>query len=249
MSTINIFIVKDTLEEGERLRTFLESKSYTVVGISNSFREALLLYPKLPIDILIIDMFLDANPDGIRLVESISNSKHQLKPFIFLAGTTHKDVYERVRRIKPFSILNKPFHEMEILYSLHSFQEELRGKPTLDVTKMSSMDLFKQDFIFVRKKNALHKLAFTDILFVEVENRYCNIITEKEKYVVLISLGKVRDFLDTTIFLQTHRKYIVNITAIEQIILKDNLLILKGNHRVTISTKYKNILRYFTILR
>lgn len=103
--------------------------------------------------------------------------------------------------------------------------------------------------LFIKKKNSLHKVSLTDIIYVEVENRYCNIITEKEKFVVLISLGKIKEFLDATLFLQLHRKYIVNSHAIEQIIPKDNLVILKGQHTVTLGVKYRKILKEFIILK
>jgi DNA-binding LytR/AlgR family response regulator len=62
-----------------------------------------------------------------------------------------------------------------------------------------------------------------EILYIEVEERYCNIITEKKKFVILISLTKL--VLCWVINLQEHRNILVNSAKIEEIILADNLIV------------------------
>ena len=102
--------------------------------------------------------------------------------------------------------------------------------------------------MFIKKKNALKKVALNDILYIEVEERYCNIITEKEKFVILISLTKISDLLDKNKFIRTHRNTIVNADKIEEIILADNLVILKGNHKINLGDTYKDFIKKMNIL-
>ena len=107
------------------------------------------------------------------------------------------------------------------------------------------------DFYFEKEskmKKSLKKVALTDILYIEVENRYCNIITEKEKFVILISLTKISELLDKNKFIKTHRNTIVNSAKIEEIFLTDNLIILKGNHRINLSDTYKDFIKNMNIL-
>lgn len=245
----NIFIVNETLNEANRLKEILEAKYYNVVGVSNCYNEAKYLYQKLEIDILIVDVFLNSSTDGLQFVESLSIGNREIQPFIFLTNSTRTDLYDRLSKVNPFSIINKPYNELEILYTLDRIQERIKNNYTFNITNVYPETKAKLDFIFVRKKNALHKITFSEIIFIEVENRYCNIYTQKEKYVVLMSLSKVNDLLDPSMFLQTHRKYIVNINMIEKIMLKDNLLILKGDHRIILSSKYRSLLNSFTILK
>ena len=87
------------------------------------------------------------------------------------------------------------------------------------------------------------------ILYIEVEERYCNIITESEKFVILISLGKIIELLDVNKFCRTNRNFIINIEKIEEIFMSDNLVILKGNHKITLSDNYKDLIKRFTILK
>ena len=102
--------------------------------------------------------------------------------------------------------------------------------------------------MFIKKKNSLKKVAINDILYIEVEERYCNIITEKEKFVIQISLTKISNLLDKNKFVKTHRNTIVNKDKIEEIILADNLIILKGDHKINLSDTYKDFLKKMNIL-
>ena len=88
-----------------------------------------------------------------------------------------------------------------------------------------------------------------DIICIEVEERYCNIISEQDKFVILISLTKLLKLLDNNVFCRTHRNFIVNINKIEEIIPADNLILLSGNHKVTLSETYKDLLKRLTTLR
>ncbi|MEM6685125.1 MAG: response regulator transcription factor [Bacteroidota bacterium] len=247
MNTIQVFLIKENSQEAAFLKTMLESNSCNVIGIATNYKEALIAYKKLTIDIVITDMLINGTPDGIAFVENIQMSKKKMCPFIYLTGFENRDMYERAKLTKPFAILHKPFNEIEILFTLENIITMLQEQSNEFIKENTSVHKANTN-LFIKKKNALHSVPQKNILFIEVENRYCNIITEKEKFVVLISLGRIKEFLDQNNFLQVHRKYIVNTQMIEKIIPKDNLIILKGNYNITLGVKYKTILKGFTIL-
>ncbi|AXG69828.1 putative transcriptional regulatory protein pdtaR [Kordia sp. SMS9] len=248
MRTINVFLVKEKDEKVTILKKLLDSHSYHVIGIANSYQEALLLYPRFLVDIIITDIMLNGKPDGIAFIENLLFSKEKLCPFIYLTGFENRHLYQRAKLTKPFAILHKPFNEIAMLYTLENVIEKLQTR-TDDHLKSYLTSKIDEHSFFIKKKNTLHKVLLKNIIYIEVENRYCNIVTQKEKFVVLISLGKIKEFLDASVFLQIHRKYIINSSAIEQIIPKDNLIILKGNHSVTLGVKYKTILRQLVIIK
>lgn len=248
MKIINVFLIKETLQKIINLKKLLELNSYNVIGIATSYQEALLTYNRLSVDIIITDMFIDENPDGITFIENLLMSNKEICPFIYLTGFENRHLYQRAKLTKPFAILHKPFNEIEILYTLENILEKLQQQSNEVIKKDQNSEESKKS-LFIKKKNTLHRVHLENIIYIEVENRYCNIITENEKYVVLISLGKIKEFLDSRIFLQIHRKYIINSLAIEQIIPKDNLIILKGDYTVTLGVKYKKILKSLVILR
>jgi two-component system LytT family response regulator len=103
--------------------------------------------------------------------------------------------------------------------------------------------------LFIKKGKALKKVLIEDIVYIEVEKKYCNIITENEKFVILISLTKILELLDASKFCRTHRNYIVNTEKIMEIIPIDNLVVLAGNHTATLSAKYKGLMEQIRVLR
>lgn len=248
MDKINILIIEDTKSEALALQEVLLNNNYNIVGIANTYQEALSLFYELTIDIVIIDVFLDGNPDGITFAETISIVPNIIKPFVFLTNSKDRKIFERAKLTKPFSFLLKPFNELEILYAIEMAVEKFYKQPNVFVSEHQDT-VISDSYLFIKKKNTLNKVQLNEIIYIEVDDRYCNIITEKEQFIIQISLGKISELLGNKIFLQTHRKYIVNSNAIEKIILNDNLLVLKGNHKITFSGKYKEIIKKFTVLK
>ena len=141
----------------------------------------------------------------------------------------------------------KPFNELEILYALEMAVEKFYEQTNVFLSEDQDT-VISNDYLFIKKKNALKKVSLQDILYIEVEERYCNIVTEKEKFVIMISLTKISELLNKDIFIRTHRNYIVNTDKIEEIILADNLIILKGGHKVNLSDNYKDFIKKMNIL-
>lgn len=248
MEEVNVFIFKTSDEEALALKNVLMSNSYNVVGIACNLEDALTQYFNLSIDIMIIDLFIKDSLDGIAFVEHILFSHHTIEPFIFLTNSNNASLYKKVKYTRPLAILNHPFNELEILYTLEGAAKKSFKYIKKHISPKDNIHIDERS-IFLKKKNAFYRINLKNIIYIEVENRYCNIITDKGKFIVMMPLSKIKEYLNASLFIQTHRKYIVNSETIEQIVLRDNLLILKGNHKVNMSTSYKKILQNFKILK
>lgn len=248
MDNINVLIIEDTLLESDRLTKVLKANNYSIVDVATTLKDALYAFYNKAIDIIVIDIFLNGNPDGIAFAETIDANPNASKPFVFLTNSTDRKIFERAKLTQPFSYLMKPFNELEILYALEMAVEKFYAQPNVFLGGEEDT-IISNDHLFIKKGNALKKVLLTDIIYIEVEEKYCNIITENEKFVILISLTKIIKLLDSSIFSRTHRNYIVNTEKIIEIIPKDNLIVLLGNHHVTLSETYKNILKKIRTLK
>jgi len=247
MDNINVLIIEDTPEQSDALSKVLLANKYNIVGIARSYTEALKLFYAHDVDIVVIDVFLDGKPEGITFAETINIIPNASKPFVFLTSSQDRQIFERAKLTKPFSFLMKPFNELEIIYALEIALEKFYEQSNVFFSEDQDT-VISNDYLFIKKKNALKKVSLTNIIYIEVEERYCNIITEKEKFVIMISLTKISELLDKEKFIKTHRNYIVNKDKIEQIILSDNLIILEGNHKVNLGDSYKDFIKKATIL-
>ena len=248
MDNINVLIIEDTPAESDALVKVLTENNYNIVGVARTHQEALTIFYQNTIDIVVIDVFLDGKPDGITFAETINIVPNGQKPFVFLTSSKDRQIFDRAKLTKPFSFLLKPFNELEILYALEMALEKFYEQTNVFHSEDQNT-VISSDTLFIKKNKVLKKVQIKDILYIEVEDRYCNIITETEKFVILISLTKIIQLLDAARFCQTHRNYIVNLSKIEQINVNDNLIILKGNHKITLSDKYKDFVKNFRILK
>jgi two-component system LytT family response regulator len=247
MDNINVLLIEDTASQSDALKKVLIENNYTVVGVATNYTDALSMFYKYTVDVIIIDVFLDGKPDGITFAETITIIPNASKPFVFLTSSRDRQIFERAKLTHPFSFLMKPFNDLEILYAIEMAVEKFYAQTNVFLSETEDT-VISNESLFIKKKNALKKVALSDIIYIEVEDRYCNIVTEKEKFVILISLTKISVLLQKNKFIRTHRNYIVNADKIEEIIIADNLIILKGNHKVSLSEKYKDFIKKINII-
>jgi two-component system LytT family response regulator len=249
MDELNVLVIEDTAAESDALVKVLVSNGYNVVGVAPTYSEALRLFYRNKVDVVIIDIFLNGNPEGITFAETINVIPNSSKPFVFLTSSNDRQIFERAKLTRPFSFLMKPFNELEILYAIELAVEKFNNQNDTFFDDDNQDTVISDEFLFVKKGKSLKKVLITDIVYIEVEERYCNIITEKEKFVILISLIKILELLDASKFCRTHRNYIVNSEKIVEIIPADNLVLLSGNHKAILSDKYKKFVNKFQVLK
>lgn len=104
-----------------------------------------------------------------------------------------------------------------------------------------------QDGLYVHDNGYYVKLLFSEILWIEAARSYCCIeTTGKKNYVVTYPLAEVKKKLPSSIFIQTHRSYLVNMNKIDKFI--GNVLYI-GNKSIPISRKLKKeVLDLFSFL-
>ena len=248
MENLNILIIEDDQELALELSEILEDYKYNVVAVARNYKEALTKYYQFNIDLVIIDIFLGDNPEGITFAETISTVPNAIKPFLFLTSSKDQQIFERAKLTNPFRYLLKPFNELELLYAIEMAIEKFYGQLNVFASKTENTVIAKE-YLFIKKRNTLKKVYFNNIIYIEVDNRYCNIITEIENFIIQISLSKIYEYLTQNFFKQVHRKYIVNTDMIEEISLSKNSLLLKNDHLISFSESYRDIIKSFSILK
>lgn len=245
---INILIVEDTPAESDALLAILDEQQFNVVGVARTHQEALSLFFSNKVDLLVLDVFLNGNPDGIAFAETMNAMPDGAKPFVFLTSSTDRTIFDRAKLTKPFSFLMKPFNPLEVIYALEMAIEKFYGQE--EVFESDEEDtVIGNEYFFIKKKNILKKVAVSDIVNIEVEERYCTIYSISDKFVVQISLAKIMDQLDPEVFIRTHRNCIVNRHCIEEIQSTDNLLLMNNGKLVPVSERYKDVFKHFRFIR
>ncbi len=239
MKPITILLIEDNQKEATLLKKQLENNNFEIIAIAKTLDQALDYYYTKDFDFVIIDIFLNEEPHGIRFAEVITKNKNSLNPFLFLTSSTSIKVFENAKLTSPSSYLLKPYNELELIFAIQLAFEKFSGATNI-FTKQENPSVYFNQRFFIKKNNILYKLLPQDILYVNVEGRYSSIVTKEGSFIVHLSLKEFIKKIDNQHFIRVHRNFIVNLTKIQQVFLQDNLILLENNHRVTISRIHKN---------
>jgi PAS domain S-box-containing protein len=112
LSKAKILIVEDSFIVAYHLKATLQSEGYSVIGNEESGENALAFLETQKPDLVLMDIMLNGELDGIETARIIK-MKHNL-PVIYITALTDKDTIQRAKITEPFGYLTKPFEDREI---------------------------------------------------------------------------------------------------------------------------------------
>jgi len=112
MSKATILIVEDSFIVSYHLQATLENEGYTVVGKCDSGEAAIEFISKTSPDIVLMDIMLNGQLDGIQAASLIKNRFNV--PVIYITALTDKDTINRAKHTEPYGYVTKPFEDREI---------------------------------------------------------------------------------------------------------------------------------------
>ena len=108
-----ILIVEDESLLAITMEECLVMDGYEIVGIASSGEKAMEYAEKYRPDLVIMDIFLKDDPDGIQATEHIN--RHTDIPVIYLTGNTDSVTYKRAMETKHYGYYEKPMPAVELL--------------------------------------------------------------------------------------------------------------------------------------
>jgi len=199
MATLNkkIVLVEDEVLIADSLSRNLEEHGYQVVGHALDFDEAMEVISETNPDLVILDINLEAEKNGIEVAEQIKD-RFQL-PFIYLTSHLDSATLEAAKETQPAGYLTKPFH-FESLYTtievaLHNFTKKTQNKAEV-ILKTGTMN---------------ERVSVSDILYLKSDHVYVEVVLKKKTLLIRKSLKALLEELPENLFFQVHRSYAVNI--------------------------------------
>ncbi len=248
---MKILIIEDEFILASELSETLESEGYEVVLTADNGREALDFYKENEVDLVLCDININGDWDGIETVTKLIAVKQV--PIIYLTAFTDKDTLERAKATFPAAYIPKPYHitnlRMAIELAINNFAVKIQpsylnilkdGKPDIQ-----SKEMFLQvnDDIFIKQNYQFVKFSLSEILYLEADNIYTNIITSQKKYAIRQAIGNVHERLPMKNLVRVHRSFVVNINKIDS--FNEYEVIVHG-HTIPISRTYKDeFMKYF----
>lgn len=239
----HILIVEDNPLIAEDLMAGIREFGHVPVGSAVNADEAMKLLRAHPVDLVLLDVGLEGEIDGIQLAGLIRD-KYNL-PFIFLTAFYDDRTISRIKATRPEAYLVKPIDEHSLKTTLEVTLHNVRHK-TSEPTVSEQETMVDAEHFFIKVKQGLQKIMLQDILFFEAYDNYAYVYTDGQKHLMGHSLKAIEDRLPGRPFLRVHRSYIVNIEKINRI---DEIYLIIGNHQVPIGKTYRSeIMKHIRLL-
>ena len=166
-----ILIVEDEPILYERLRRFLVKENFNVLQYTKSYNEAITSLKLKTPDLVLLDINLQGEKDGIDLGEELY--KTYKIPFIYVTDFADDVTFKRALRTNPniFEVKTKPQIDTEHL--LRSIKTVLQQQKTTEKTPaegiMVYIDYLDKIKLYGKNKVTRVPLNFTDITFITTE--------------------------------------------------------------------------------
>lgn len=168
MSQIKVLIVEDDDVTAMNLKLTLQKYGYQIVSIAQDTIQARNKINIYKPDILLIDISLKNDNDGIELAAAIKE-KHAI-PFIFLTAHTDDTMIEQAKTTEPYGYIVKPFDPKSlhttIQMALYRFAEERKRLDSLDNLKTDKLNLEK--LLYNKKMEDKPIVPFGDGYYLDI---------------------------------------------------------------------------------
>jgi DNA-binding LytR/AlgR family response regulator len=246
---VRIYIVEDRAITRMTIEDVLVKAGYEIVGSSVKAEQAWEAICSNEIDLVILDINLVGDKDGIWIATQIRENLNI--PFIFLTAFGDSKTLGKVMETSPNGYLMKPFKNADILSSvaiaLQNFasgkKAAMEKKPKAEPGNVMAL----KDCIFVKDDYAFVKLRVDEIRYLKSDNNYVEIYVKEKMKLVRCKLKEVQEFLPADKFVQIHRSHVVNIEKIEKF---GSGFVIMGADRLPVSSSHKDkLMAKFTMLK
>jgi len=235
---LNIVVVEDEPIIGDHVILTLRSLGFRPWGPAITLNEAKGYINRGPVDLVLIDINLDGQHDGIEL--GFFLKKYHNIPHVFLTANTDEQTVQKAKQTLPMGFVVKPFRREELYTSIEIALSNWKVLQSDKVNSMGSTQVGaeKPRFFYVPIDGNKVKIFTDEIVLISSAHVYVEIsMMDGQKYLVRSSMSQFLTNLPTSRFVRIHRSHCVNMSYAER--FDGRNLWVKG-HPLPVSKSYKD---------
>lgn len=228
---MKILLIEDEELYADQVEMLIDKMGHELIGVYDSSDKVLPAIKDHTPDLILMDVHIRGDYDGIELTELILQDYEV--PVIFITSMKDDLTFKRASRVGATNFIIKPFDQVQLQRAI-----ELATAKNIKDDNHTSTEIEISDHFFARRKDQYEKVIVDEIDFIEADGQYSLVHANDKKYVLSISLTKILSKLANDDFIQTHRSYIINRKKITSINPKENTIKI-GGHTIPISRRNK----------
>lgn len=216
-----ILIVEDEPLIAKDLSFILEDLGIHKIEFAMNYEDAYKSIEEQEFDLILLDVNLSSEKDGIDLAHEINKSKET--PFIFITSYYNQSTVERAKVTNPLAYLLKPFNQFDI-------------RINVEMALYKSEQMSENSTVYVREKNGTIQLEIASIKILEAQDNYTKIVCEDQELTISQTLKSILSKLPETDFVRMHKSFAARIDQISMI--KGGYAFI-GENKIPIGRSYK----------
>lgn len=244
MKEISVLIAEDDAVVALNLSFTLQGWGYKVIGPLAHAEQVAEACRQFAPDVLLLDIDLAGEMNGIEAAEQVRRALGL--PTIFLTAHGSEQMFEQAKRTHPAAYLLKPFDAHTLKNALHLavYNQQFAQPRAEEQPAPQVWDVGAE--IFVRSRSRLVKVRLLDICWLQAEDTYTVLGTERGEFLASAPLKLFEERLPASHFRRVHRSFIVNLQRVEAV--EEGVLVL-GDKQVPIGKTYREgVMGLWTIL-
>lgn len=201
---LKILLIEDEFIITKDIKTKLSKNNFANVESAKNYKAALQLYTQNSYDLIISDINLNSEKDGIDIIKEFSKIKKT--PVVYLTAYSDSYIIERAQQTMPFAYILKPYNNAQLKVTINlailNFTKEANGvlENTENTLKLKSLTKREKEILVILSTGKISR-DIADILNISmntVEQHKKNI----RKKLNLKTVGQLINFTISTRLLE-----------------------------------------------
>ncbi len=226
---LNCLVIDDEPLARKGLENYIQELDFlNLVGMGNNPMELTALLNQFDVDLIFLDIQMPIM-NGIEFLKIKQNL-----PLVILT-TAYPSYALEGYQLDVIDYLLKPItfnRFFQAANKANDYHQLLYSSSSKSIDQSPARDSF-----FIKCDNRYEKIFFDDILFVQALQNYVTIHTKSKKYITLLFLKNVEEYLDAKQFIRVHKSFIVSVPQIERI---EKTKIIIGDHQIPMSRNFRS---------
>lgn len=224
---IDVYVVEDMAIARASLVSMLNNNGFNVVGSAAKAERAWTDFNSMELDLILVDIHLAGDKDGIWLVNQIRKISHL--PVIYLTAYGDSATQESVINTKPDGFLLKPYNEVSLLTNIKIAVENYNSR-----VRNEELD----EPILVKTSKGMVKVYPQEIKYLKSDGNYVHFYLEENHHLIRSKLVDMAKNLPSY-FVQTHQRFVVNAKKVTYLATKSVRI---AEEEIPVSRSYREML-------
>ena len=204
---LRILLIEDEFIIAKDIASLLSKNEYAIVDDARNYKKAISLFQENTYDLIISDINLNDEKDGIEIIEEFSKIK--IVPVVYLTAYSDLDIVSRAEKTMPYAYILKPYNNNQLIATINlAIMNFAINKVSIIENKENTIRL---NLLTSREKEVLVTLATGKISkeIASVLNISTNTVEQHKKNIRkklnLTTIGELINFTMSTRLLKLYK--------------------------------------------